>query len=43
MVKREVIDYKTKETRSELVPGITSLRKDIATPSSKYLLNPSGF
>ena len=33
MVKREVIDYKTKETRSELVPGITNLRKDVATPS----------
>jgi predicted transposase YbfD/YdcC len=32
MVKREVINCKTQKTSSELISGITSLRKDKATP-----------
>lgn len=33
MINREVMNYKTKEVSSELVSGITNLRKDMATPS----------
>lgn len=33
MIKREVVNYKTKEVSSELVSCITNLRKDAATPS----------
>ena len=34
MIKREVIECKTKKIRSEVVAGITSLSKDKATPDT---------